>query len=47
MCSSKKEISANQFARILGVDVKTGWFVGHGPSMGRATVPSISTRCRR
>jgi transposase-like protein len=29
MCSSKKGFSANQFARILGVDIKTGWFLGH------------------
>jgi transposase-like protein len=29
MCSSKKGFSANQFARILGVDIKTGWFIGH------------------
>jgi len=29
MCSSKKGFSANQFARILGVDLKTGWFIGH------------------
>jgi transposase-like protein len=29
MCSSKKGFSANQFARILGVDLKTGWFLGH------------------
>jgi transposase-like protein len=29
MCSSKKGFSANQFCRILGVDLKTGWFIGH------------------
>lgn len=29
MCSSKKGFSANQFARILGVDIKTAWFIGH------------------
>jgi transposase-like protein len=29
LCSSKKGFSANQFARILGVDLKTGWFIGH------------------
>jgi transposase-like protein len=29
MCSSKKGFSANQFARILGVDIKTGWFLAH------------------
>ena len=29
MCSSKKGFSANQFCRILGVDFKTGWFIGH------------------
>ena len=29
MCSSKKGFSANQFCRILGVDLKTGWFLGH------------------
>jgi transposase-like protein len=29
ICSSKKGFSANQFARILGVDIKTGWFIGH------------------
>jgi transposase-like protein len=29
MCSSKKGFSANQFSRILGVDIKTGWFIGH------------------
>jgi transposase-like protein len=29
MCSSKKGFSANQFSRILGVDLKTGWFIGH------------------
>jgi hypothetical protein len=27
--SSKKGFSANQFCRVLGVDFKTGWFVGH------------------
>jgi transposase-like protein len=29
MCSSKKGFSANQFCRVLGVDFKTGWFMGH------------------
>ena len=29
LCSSKKGFSANQFCRILGVDFKTGWFIGH------------------
>jgi transposase-like protein len=29
MCSSKKGFSANQFCRVLGVDLKTGWFIGH------------------
>ena len=29
MCSSKKGFSANQFCRTLGVDFKTGWFIGH------------------
>ena len=29
ICSSKKGFSANQFCRILGVDFKTGWFIGH------------------
>jgi transposase-like protein len=29
MCSSKEGFSANQFARVLGVDIKTGWFLGH------------------
>jgi transposase-like protein len=29
LCSSKKGFSANQFARVLGVDIKTGWFIGH------------------
>lgn len=29
MCSSKKGFSANQFRRVLGVDFKTGWFIGH------------------
>lgn len=29
MCSSKKGFSANQFARTLGVAIKTGWFIGH------------------
>src|SRR5882762_88764 len=27
--SSKKGFSANQFCRVLGVDFKTGWFIGH------------------
>lgn len=27
MCSSKKGISSNQLARVLGVTVKTGWFM--------------------
>jgi transposase-like protein len=27
MCSSKKGISSNQLARVLGVTVKTGWFI--------------------
>jgi transposase-like protein len=29
LCSSKKGFSANQFCRLLGVDFKTGWFIGH------------------
>jgi transposase-like protein len=29
LCSSKKGFSANQFARVLGVDIKTAWFTGH------------------
>jgi transposase-like protein len=29
MCSSKKGFSANQFCRVLGVDFKTGGFIGH------------------
>jgi hypothetical protein len=29
MCSSKKGFSGNQFCRVLGVDFKTGWFIGH------------------
>src|SRR6185312_10500654 len=29
MASSKKGISANQIARTLGCDLKTGWFIGH------------------
>ena len=29
LCSSKKGFSANQFSRVLGVDFKSGWFIGH------------------
>src|SRR5271166_1873929 len=29
LCSSKKGFSANQFCRVLRVDFKTGWFIGH------------------
>ncbi len=29
ICSSKKGFSANQLCRVLGVDFKTGWFIGH------------------
>jgi transposase-like protein len=28
ICSSKKGFSANQLCRVLGVDFKTGWFIG-------------------
>jgi transposase-like protein len=29
LCSSKKGISSNQLARVLGVKLQTAWFVGH------------------
>ncbi len=29
MCSSKKDVSANQLHRTLGVTLKTAWFLGH------------------
>ncbi|MES1159075.1 MAG: IS1595 family transposase, partial [Terricaulis silvestris] len=29
MASSKKGFSSNQFARVLGVDLKTAWFMSH------------------
>jgi transposase-like protein len=29
MASSKKGFSSNQFARVLGVDIKTAWFMSH------------------
>jgi transposase-like protein len=38
MCSSKKGFSANQFCRVLGVDFKTGWFIGH--RIREAMIPS-------
>lgn len=36
MASSKKGISSNQLARILGVDIKTAWFMSHRIRMAMA-----------
>ena len=40
MCSSKKGFSANQFCRVLGVDFKTGWFIGHRIRLAMANDPA-------
>jgi transposase-like protein len=47
-CSSKKGINANQLHRILGVDIKTGWFIGQ--RIREAMMPSdtgLGSRWRR
>jgi transposase-like protein len=36
MASSKKGFSSNQFARVLGVDIKTAWFMSHRIRMAMA-----------
>jgi transposase-like protein len=41
MCSSKKGFSANQFCRVLGVDFKTGWFIGHRIREAMAEHPDV------
>jgi transposase-like protein len=41
LCSSKKGFSANQFCRVLGVDFKTGWFIGHRIREAMADAGSI------
>ncbi len=45
MCASKKGISSNQMARMLGVTVKTGWFVTHrlreAMTSGRLPLPQM------
>lgn len=38
MAASKKGFSANQFCRTLGVDFKTGWFIGHRIRLAMAEV---------
>ena len=43
MCSSKKGISANQLAGVLGVTVKTAWFMSHRlrEAMAGGTLPPM------
>jgi transposase-like protein len=43
MCSSKKGISSNQLARILGLTVKSAWFMSHRlrEAMTDGTMPDI------
>ncbi len=43
MCSSKKGISSNQLARVLGVTVKTGWFMSQRirEAMRAGTLPPM------
>ncbi len=47
MCSSKKGFSGNQFCRTLGVDFKTGWFIGHRIRLGDGRKRFRPTRRRR
>ena len=40
MASSKKGVSSNQLHRILGVTLKTAWFMGHRIRLAMETQPS-------
>ncbi len=41
MASSKKGFSSNQFARVLGVDLKTAWFMSHRIRLAMAPSGSL------
>jgi transposase-like protein len=40
VAASKKGISANQLGRVLGVTLKTAWFMGHRIRLAMAEMPS-------
>jgi transposase-like protein len=49
MCSSKKGISSNQLARVLGMTVKSAWFLSHRlrEAMTAGTLPQWAAKASR